>query len=186
MSFCGGAFGMASAQLILIRHEVDPCTCDRSVQESGSMFLIQIVLSNNGALNCSTGSNVVVLLNCGSQVSTRVSYAQLTSLSFSLSLSVSLSPPPPPLPLFVFLDLLGRASSEPHSYVLTWLSVTIYIYIYIDRPTSVFDPAPGVKVGCCGPNLRVVTLCENDLLYWYMHVPSHSSSNSSQIELVRV
>ena len=24
--------------------------------------------------------------------------------------------------------LLGRASSEPHSYVLTWLSVTIYIY----------------------------------------------------------
>ena len=35
---------------------------------------------------------------------------------------------------------------------------------FIDRPTSVFDPAPGVKVGCCGPNLRVVTLCENDLL----------------------
>ena len=57
---------------------------------------------------------------------------------------------------------------------------------YIDRPTSVFDPAPGVKVGCCGPNLRVVTLCENDLLYWYMHVPSHSSSNSPLIELVRV
>ena len=64
--------------------------------------------------------------------------------------------------------LLGRASSKPHSYVLTWLSVTIYIYIYIDRPTAVFDPAPGVKVGCCGQNLRVVTLCENDLLYWYM------------------
>ena len=35
---------MVSAQLILIRHEVDPCTCDRSVQESGSMFLIPIVL----------------------------------------------------------------------------------------------------------------------------------------------
>ena len=64
--------------------------------------------------------------------------------------------------------------------------IYIYIYIYIDRPTSVIDPAPGVKVGCCGPNLRVVTLCENDLLYWYMHVPSHSSSNSSLIELVRV
>ena len=94
---------MASAQLILIRHEVDPCTCDRGVQESGSMFLIQIVLSNNGALNsnCSTGSNVVVLLNCGSQVNTRVSYADLL---LSLSLSLSLSPPPPPPPLFVFLD----------------------------------------------------------------------------------
>ena len=82
---------MVSAQLILIRHEVDPCTCDRSVQESGSMFLIQIVLSKNGALNCSTGSNVVVLLNCGSQVNTRVSYANLLlSLSLSLS-SLSLS-----------------------------------------------------------------------------------------------
>ena len=52
---------MVSAQSILIRFEVDPCTCDRSVQESGRMFLIQIVLSNNSALNCSTGSNVVVL-----------------------------------------------------------------------------------------------------------------------------
>ena len=71
---------------------------------------------------------------------------------------------------------LGRASSEPHSYVLTWLFVTIYLYnIYkgIDGPTSVFDPAPGVKVGCCGQNLRVVTLCENDLLYWYMHMFLH-------------
>ena len=63
---------------------------------------------------------------------------------------------------------MGRASSEPHSYVLTWLSVTIYIFIYIDRPTAVFDPAPGVKVGCCWQNVRVVTLCENDLLYWCM------------------
>ena len=74
-------------------------------------------------------------------------------------------------------QLLGRASSEPHSYVLTWLSVTIYIGI--DGPTSVFDPAPGVKVGCCGQNLRVVTLCANDLLYFT------SSSNSSLIELRR-
>ena len=91
MSFCGGAFGMVSAQWILIRHEVDPCTCDRSMQESGSMFLIQSVLSNNGALNCSTGSNVVVLLNCGSQVNTRVSYANLLlSLSLSFFLSSSL------------------------------------------------------------------------------------------------
>ena len=33
---------------------------------------------------------------------------------------------------------LGRASSEPHSYVLTWLSVTVYIGIYIStgRPLS--------------------------------------------------
>ena len=48
--------------------------------------------------------------------------------------------------LFLRIFLLGRASSEPHSYVLTWLSVTIYIYIGIDRPAAVFDPAPGVKV----------------------------------------
>ena len=53
------------------------------------------------------------------------------------------------------------------------------IYIGIDGPTSVFDPAPGVKVGCCRQNLRVVTLCENDLLYFT------SSSNSSLIELRR-
>ena len=40
---------MVSAQSILIRLEVDPCTYDRSVQESGSTFLIQIVFSNNSA-----------------------------------------------------------------------------------------------------------------------------------------
>ena len=51
--------------------------------------------------------------------------------------------------------------------------IYIYIYIGIDEPTSIFDPAPGVKVGCCGQNLRVVTLCENDLLYWYMHIFLH-------------
>ena len=54
---------------------------------------------------------------------------------------------------------------------LGFLSRYIYIYIYIDRPTAVFDPAPGVKVGRCGQDLRVVTLCdlcENDILYWYM------------------
>ena len=81
---------------------------------------------------------------------------------------------------FFLLLFLGRASSEPHSYVLTWLSVTIYIGI--DGTTSVFDPAPGVKVGCCGQNLRVVTLCENDLLYFTMFT---SSSNSSLMELRR-
>ena len=47
-------------------------------------------------------------------------------------------------------------------------ALQILVYIYIDRPTAVFGPAPGVKVGCCGQNLRVVTLCENDLLHWYM------------------
>ena len=62
--------------------------------------------------------------------------------------------------------------------------IYIYIYIYIERPTAVFDPAPGVKVGCCGPYLRVVTLWENDFLL--VHVPSHSSSNLSLIELVGV
>ena len=72
---------------------------------------------------------------------------------------------------FRISQLLGRASSEPHSYVLTWLSVTIYIGI--DGPTSLFDPAPGAKVGCCGQNLRVVTLCANDLLYWYAYMFLH-------------
>ena len=61
----------------------------------------------------------------------------------------------------------GEPQASPT--VTCWLGfLSRYIYIYIDRPTSVFDPAPGVKVGCCGQNLRVVTLCENDLLYWYM------------------
>ena len=46
--------------------------------------------------------------------------------------------------------------------------------IYIDRPTSIFDPAPGIKVGCCGQNLRVVFFVweQSSVL---IHIPSHSS-----------
>ena len=41
---------------------------------------------------------------------------------------------------------------------------------------------PGVKVGCCGQNLRVVTLCENDLLYFtfvFEFVTDRTSLSSS-------
>ena len=122
---------------------------------------------------------------------------------------------------FALLLLLGRASGEPHSYVLTRLSVTIYYpgqkietgtqakhrrvharqitrlrhvravvsiflarVVGIDRPTAVFDPAPGVKVGRCGQNVRVVTstLCENNLLYMLLHIRLriHHWSNFSE------
>ena len=49
-----------------------------------------VVKINNGALNCSTESNVVVLLNCGSQVNSCF-LCQFTSLSLSLSFSPPLS-----------------------------------------------------------------------------------------------
>ena len=73
----------------------------------------------------------------------------------------------------------GEPQASPT--VTCWLGF-LSRYIYIDRPTAVFDPAPGVKVGCCGRNLRVVTLCENDLLYWHMflHIRLRHWSNLSE------
>ena len=53
---------MVSVQSILIRFEVDPCTCDRSVQDRIRRNVSDLdCVINNSALNCSTGSNVVVL-----------------------------------------------------------------------------------------------------------------------------
>ena len=85
----------------------------------------------------------------------------VTSVSISLSLCISLSLSP----------------KVPHAQYRKRFRASYNIGI--DGPTSVFDPAPGVKVGCCGQNLRVVTLCANDLPYF------RSSSNSSLIELRR-
>ena len=90
---------------------------------------------------------------------------------------------PPSYP-FYFIIIIYWGEPQASPTVMCWLgflSRYIYIYIGIDGPTSssVFDPPPGVKVGYCGQNLRVVTLCANDLLYFT------SSSNSSLIELRR-
>ena len=46
----------------------------------------------------------------------------------------------------------------------------IEIVQLINRPTAVFDPAPGGKVGRPGQSLRLVTSCENNLLYMLLHI----------------
>ena len=76
-----------------------------------------------------------------------------------------------------YLYILGRASSEPHSYVLTWLSVTIYIYIYKNIYIYICIYRPADRCLWSGARRQGRMLwakaakCsrrENDLLYWYM------------------
>ena len=72
----------------------------------------------------------------------------------------------------VMAPLLGRASSEPHSYSVDLAFChDIGIYIGIDRPAAVFDPAPGVKVIAAG-TLRANHCKVNMLLYVSRQSPS--------------
>ena len=92
-------------------------------------FWFRLWCQNNGALNCSSRSNVVVLLNCGSQVNTCVSYANLR-LSLSLSLSLFLSSS---LCLFVsYLFRVGHSTDKcsllQENLLGSWIHIFVFVY----------------------------------------------------------